>query len=83
MNIDRWQEGDILQLETGSVVKVLGKTPDGEALRVRYIDAPFESEKLGTEGIEDGFHVIGSFQSEADLTGTYSGDLTRPMGGQA
>ena len=81
MNIDRWKEGDVLELETGSVVKVLGKTPDGRALQIVYIDAPFEAEKLGTEAIEDGFLITEAFDSENDLSGTFSGDLTRPMGG--
>ncbi len=81
MNIDRWKEGDVLELETGSVVKVLGKTPDGRALRIVYIDAPFEPEKLGTEALEDGFLITGAFQGEDNLTGTYSSDLTQPMGG--
>ena len=73
MNIDRWKPGDKLELETGSVVQVIGKTEDGKALRVHYVDAPFEPEKLGTEGIEDGFLITGVFND--DLTSSYSGEL--------
>jgi hypothetical protein len=73
MNIDRWKPGDKLELETGSVVQFLGKTPDGAALRVLYVDAPFEPEKLGTEALEDGFLITGVLNE--DLTSSYSDDL--------
>ena len=73
MNIDRWKAGDKLELETGSVVQVLGRTADGKALRVLYIDAPFEPEKLGTEQIEDGFLITGVLND--DLTSSYSDEL--------
>ena len=73
MNIDRWKPGDKLELETGSVVQVLGKTPDGAALRVLYVDAPFKPEKLGTEALEDGFLITGILNEE--LASSYSDDL--------
>lgn len=73
MNIDRWKPGDKLELETGSVVQVLGKTADGKALKVLFLDTPFEPEKLGTEGVEDGFLIIGVLND--DLTSSYSDDL--------
>lgn len=73
MNIDRWKAGDKLELETGSVVQVLGKTADGKALKVLYIDAPFEPEKLGTEAEEDGFLITGILSD--DLNSTYSDQL--------
>jgi hypothetical protein len=70
MNIDRWKPGDKLELETGSVVQVLGKTADGKALNVLYLDAPFEPERLGTEAIEDGFLIVGILSE--DLNSSYS-----------
>lgn len=73
MNIDRWKPGDKLELETGSVVQVLGKTADGKALKVLYLDAPFEPEKLGTEADEDGFLIVGILSE--DLGSSYSDDL--------
>jgi hypothetical protein len=47
MKIDRWIPRDKLELETGLIEQVLGKTPDGAALRILYVDAPLEQEKLG------------------------------------
>jgi hypothetical protein len=73
MNIDRWNPGDKLELETGSVVQVLGKTSDGKALKVLYLDAPFEPEKLGTEDTEDGFLIVGILSE--DLNSSYSDEL--------
>lgn len=73
MNIDRWSPGDKLELETGSVVQVLGKTADGKALKVLYLDAPFEPEKLGAEAVEDGFLIVGILSE--DLNSSYSDDL--------
>jgi hypothetical protein len=73
MNIDRWKPADKLEFETGSVVQVLGKTADRKALKVPYVDAPFEPEKLGTEADEDGLFIIGILS--ADLTSTHSDDL--------
>ena len=73
MNIDRWKAGDKLELETGSVVQVLGKTTNGKALKVLYIDAPFEPEKLGTEAEEDGFLITGVLSD--DFNSTYSDEL--------
>jgi hypothetical protein len=51
----------------------LGKTKDGKALRVLYVDAPFEPEKLGLELVEDGFRITGIFNDS--LTSSYSDDL--------
>ncbi|MDA0798750.1 MAG: hypothetical protein O2826_01695 [Chloroflexi bacterium] len=73
MNIDRWSPGDKLELETGSVVQVLGKTADGKALKVLYLDTPFEPEKLGTEAVEDGFLIVGILSE--DLNSSYSDEL--------
>ena len=73
MNIDRWNPGDKLELETGSVVQVLGKTSDGKALKVLYLDAPFGPEKLGTEDTEDGFLIVGILSE--DLNSSYSDEL--------
>ena len=73
MNIDRWSPGDKLELETGSVVQVLGRTADGKALKVLYLDTPFEPEKLGAEGVEDGFLIVGVLSE--DLNSSYSDDL--------
>ena len=81
MHIDRWKPGDKLEFETGSVVQVLGKTADRKALKVLYVDAPVEPEKLGAEAAEHGFLIIGILSE--DLTSTYSDDLQSTTGKQS
>jgi len=50
-------------------------------LKVLYVDAPVEPEKLGAEAAEHGFLIIGILSE--DLTSTYSDDLQSTTGKQS
>ena len=49
MQIAELKAGARVLLEDGSVVQVLAPSADGRTVKVRYVEAPFNAEAVGTE----------------------------------
>jgi hypothetical protein len=63
MEIDGLATGDTLWLEDGSLVSVLAPSTNGETVKVRYVEAPFDASLIGSEADYD----IISFANESDI----------------
>jgi hypothetical protein len=63
-----------VELDDLSVAEVLEPSPDGETIRVRYVDAPFAQELIGQEATVSWDVVTGVV--DTDLT-------TTDLGGEA
>lgn len=49
MEISKLQAGEKLWLEDGSIVEVLTSSKDGQSVRVRYLESPFDRSLIGAE----------------------------------
>jgi len=72
MDLSRLEVGARIELADLSVAQVLAPSPDGESIRVRYLDAPFEPALVGVEATVS--HdvvagVIGADGATTDLGG--------------
>ena len=65
MEISKLQPGDRLWLEDGSVVQVVAPSTDGESVRVRYIESPFDESRVGTEAVCTDYDIV-SYAAEGD-----------------
>ena len=69
MNIKALTVGTKLQLEDGSTVEVIEPSADGESVRVRYLDNPFEPGRAGSDGTVTDFEITG-YTSDGSHTDT-------------
>ncbi|MPZ14100.1 MAG: hypothetical protein GEU73_06695 [Chloroflexi bacterium] len=49
MDLSGLEAGAHIELEDLSVGEVLESSPDGETIRVRYLESPFDPDLVGTE----------------------------------
>jgi hypothetical protein len=66
MEIEDLATGDTLWLEDGSLVSVLAPSTNGETVKVRYVEAPFDVSLIGSE-IDCSDYDIISFASESNI----------------
>jgi hypothetical protein len=66
MEIDGLATGDTLWLEDGSLVSVLAPSTNGETVKVRYVEAPFDASLIGSEADCSDYDII-SFANESDI----------------
>lgn len=74
MDVSRLEVGAQIELEDLSVAQVLEPSPDGESIRVRYLEAPFDPELVGSEAMV-------SFDVVAGIVG--ADGVTTDLGGEA
>ncbi len=65
MEINSLRSGDKLWLEDGSVVQVLLPSADGQSVRVKYIESPFDEGRVGAEADCTDYDIV-SYADEAD-----------------
>ena len=65
MEISTLAVGDTLWLEDGSLVTVLAPSPDGETVKVKYVEAPFDAALVGTEADRSDYDII-SYANESN-----------------
>jgi len=74
MDLAGLQAGARLELDDLSVVEVLAPSGDGETIRVRYLEAPFDVALVGTEATISWDVVTGLVDGE---------DTTTHLGGES
>ena len=71
MELEGLTVGTKINLVSGATAEVLAPTDDGETVRVRYLESPFEPALEATEAVCSHEEVAGVL-SGAELTGTTS-----------
>ena len=77
MELEGLTVGTKINLVSGATAEVLEPTADGETIRVRYLESPFEPSLEATEGVCSHEEVAGVL-SGAQQTGTTSVLRGRP-----
>ena len=73
MEIKNLRPGEQLWLEDGSVVEVTAPSADGESVRVRYLESPFDQGLVGAEANCTDYEIV-SYAAEGDRA-----DSTTPI----
>lgn len=65
MEINNLRAGAKLWLEDGSVVEVLAPSLDGQSVRVRYLESPFDRALIGVESDCTDYEIV-SYVGDGD-----------------
>ena len=65
MDVKDLTVGEKLWLEDGSLVEVVAPSADGESVRVRYLESPFDRALLGTEAECTDYDIV-SYAGDGD-----------------
>lgn len=66
--------GQRVILEDGSIALVLEASRDGASVRVRYVEAPFDEQLVGTEAMCTDYEIVG-LASDASADPTQNGTI--------
>ena len=77
MDIKALIRGDRILMEDGSVAEVVTPSQNGLAVRVRYVECPFDAALVGTEAVRDDYDIM-AYVAGAEL----NSDSTREIGHQ-
>ncbi len=74
MDLKGLDAGARIELDDLSIVEVIDPSQDGETIRIRYVEAPFDRQLIGTEATVDWDSVTGVVDG---------GDITTDLRGES